>query len=49
MNISEQVLSSTLAQVLSKDIADVGKRLIEENKAKAMKPVQEGAETRRES
>lgn len=41
MDISEQVLSSTLAQVLSKDIADVGKRLIEENKAKAMKPVQE--------
>lgn len=39
MDISEQVLASTLAQLLQKEYADVGKKLIEEKRAKAMKPV----------
>lgn len=39
MDISEQVLVSTLAQLVQKDIADAGKRLKEEQKAKAMQPV----------
>lgn len=41
MDISEQVLISTLAQLVQKDIADAGKKMKEEQKAKALKPVQE--------
>jgi DNA primase len=39
MDISEQVLSSTLAQLVQKDISDAGKKLKEEQKANLMKPV----------
>lgn len=39
MDISEQVLASTLAQLVQKDIADAGKKMKEEQKAQAMKPV----------
>lgn len=39
MDISEQVLSSSLAQLVQKDITDAGKRIKEEQKANVMKPV----------
>jgi DNA primase len=39
MDISEQVLVSTLAQLLSKDAADAGKKVREEQKAAVMQPV----------
>jgi len=39
MDISEQVLSSTLAQLVQKDVADAGKKVKEEQKAAVMKPV----------
>jgi len=39
MDISEQVLVSTLAQLLSKDAADAGKKVREEQKAVVMQPV----------
>lgn len=46
MDISEQVLSSTLAQLVQKDIADAGKKMKEEQAANTMKverdPVEEG-------
>lgn len=42
MDISEQVLSSTLAQLVQKDIADAGKKHREEQKANTLKPVQDG-------
>ncbi|MEE1899900.1 DNA primase [Flavobacterium rakeshii] len=41
MDISEQVLISTLAQMVQKDIADAGKKMKEEQKAKALQPVVE--------
>ncbi|MUV05153.1 DNA primase [Flavobacterium rakeshii] len=41
MDISEQVLISTLAQLVQKDIADAGKKMKEEQKAKALQPVVE--------
>lgn len=41
MDISEQVLVSTLAQLVQKDISDAGKKQKEEQKAKAMQPVVE--------
>ena len=39
MDISEQVLSSTLAQLVSKDVADAGKKMKEEQAANTMKAV----------
>jgi len=42
MDISEQVLVSTLAQLVQKDIADAGKKFKEEQKAAVMKPVEDG-------
>lgn len=39
MDISEQVLVSTLAQLVQKDITDAGKKLKDEQKAKALQPV----------
>ena len=39
MDISEQVLASTLAQLVSKDVADAGKKMKEEQAANAMKAV----------
>jgi len=39
MDISEQVLVSTLAQLVSKDAADAGKKVREEQKAAVMQPV----------
>lgn len=39
MDISEQVLVSTLAQLISKDTADAGKKVREEQKAAVMQPV----------
>ena len=39
MDISEQVLASTLAQLVSKEIADTGKKMKDEQKANAMRPV----------
>ncbi|MGQ2982294.1 DNA primase [Flavobacterium sp.] len=39
MDISEQVLVSTLSQIVSKEIADAGKQMKEQQKANAMKPV----------
>ncbi|MFP9114155.1 DNA primase [Flavobacterium sp. RHBU_3] len=39
MDINEQVLVSTLAQITTKDIADADKKLKEDRKAQAMKPV----------
>jgi len=39
MDISEQVLVSTLSQIVSKEIADAGKQIKEQQKANAMKPV----------
>lgn len=46
MDISEQVLSSTLAQLVQKDIADAGKKMKEEQAANTMKverdPIEEG-------
>ena len=39
MDISEQVLSSTLAQLVQKDVMDAGKKVKEEQKASLMKPV----------
>jgi DNA primase len=41
MDISEQVLSSTLAQLVQKDVADAGKRMKEEQRENIMKPVVE--------
>ncbi|MFL9838913.1 DNA primase [Flavobacterium sp. ST-75] len=41
MDISEQVLISTLAQLVQKDIAEAGKKMKEEQKAKALQPVVE--------
>ena len=41
MDISEQVLISTLAQLVQKDIAEAGKKIKEEQKAKALQPVVE--------
>lgn len=45
MDISEQVLISTLAQLVQKDIADAGKKMKEEQKAKALQPVVEEVST----
>ena len=42
MDISEQVLSSTLAQLVQKDIADAGKKFKEEQKEKAFDIVKDG-------
>jgi DNA primase len=42
MDISEQVLSSTLAQLVHKDVADAGKKFKEEQQAKAFNVVAEG-------
>jgi DNA primase len=39
MDISEQVLVSTLAQLVQKDITDAGKKFREEQKANTMRPV----------
>lgn len=39
MDISEQVLVSTLAQLVQKDVADADKKFKEERKAQAMQPV----------
>ena len=39
MDISEQVLASTLAQLVQKDMADAGKKMKEEQREQAMKPV----------
>lgn len=39
MDISEQVLVSTLSQIVSKEIADAGKKIKEEQKANTMRPV----------
>jgi DNA primase len=39
MDISEQVLSSTLAQLVQKDVADAGKKMKEEQRENVMKPV----------
>lgn len=39
MDISEQVLSSTLAQLVQKDVADAGKKMKEEQRENAMRPV----------
>ncbi|MCO6147086.1 DNA primase [Flavobacterium sp. NRK1] len=39
MDISEQVLSSTLAQLIQKDVSDAGKKVREEQKGNTMKPV----------
>ena len=39
MDISEQVLASTLAQLVQKDLADAGKKYKEEQKSKALQPV----------
>lgn len=41
MDISEQVLASTLAQLVQKDLTDAGKKVKEEQKANALKPVQD--------
>jgi DNA primase len=41
MDISEQVLASTLAQLVQKDIADANKKYKEEQKAQSLKPVAE--------
>lgn len=41
MDISEQVLSSTLAQLVQKDVADAGKKMKEEQRENVMKPVYE--------
>ena len=41
MDISEQVLSSTLAQLIQKDVADAGKKMKEEQRENTMKPVSE--------
>ncbi len=49
MDISEQVLASTLAQLVQKDITDAGKKLKEEQKAQTMQPVNEGAQQPREN
>ncbi len=43
MDISEQVLASSLAQLVQKDIADAGKKLKEEQKEQALKPVADEA------
>lgn len=43
MDISEQVLVSTLAQLATKDIADADKKLKEERKGQAMQPVRDEA------
>lgn len=43
MDISEQVLASSLAQLVQKDIADAGKKLKEEQKVQALKPVADEA------
>jgi DNA primase len=39
MDISEQVLVSTLSQIVSKEIADAGKQIKEQQRANTMKPV----------
>lgn len=39
MDISEQVLASTLAQLVQKDVADAGKKMKEEQRENVMKPV----------
>ncbi|OYQ33247.1 DNA primase [Flavobacterium cyanobacteriorum] len=44
MDISEQVLASTLAQLVQKDIADAGKKFKEEQKQKALDVVKDGQE-----
>ncbi|AXG74242.1 DNA primase [Flavobacterium arcticum] len=49
MDISEQVLASTLAQLLQKDIADTGKKQKEQQKAQAMQPVNEGTQQPRQT
>ncbi|KAF2518113.1 DNA primase [Flavobacterium salilacus subsp. salilacus] len=49
MDISEQVLASTLAQLVQKDITDAGKKLKEQQKAQTMQPVDEGAQQTREN
>ncbi len=49
MDISEQVLTSTLAQLVQKDIADAGKKLKEQQKAQAMQPVEQAVQQPREN
>ncbi|QYJ68571.1 DNA primase [Flavobacterium litorale] len=49
MDISEQVLSSSLAQFLQKDIADANKKLKQEQKAKTLQPVEQATNQTRES
>jgi len=39
MDISEQVLASTLAQLVQKDLTDAGRKMKEEQREQAMKPV----------
>ena len=41
MDISEQVLSSTLAQLVQKNLSEIGKKFKEEQKANSLKPVQD--------
>jgi DNA primase len=41
MDISEQVLSSELAQLIQKDVTNAGKKIKEEQKANTMRPVQD--------
>lgn len=48
MDISEQVLVSTLSQIVSKEIADAGKQLKEQQKANVMKPVPDDFEPQQE-
>nr|WP_322623656.1 DNA primase [uncultured Flavobacterium sp.] len=48
MDISEQVLVSTLAQLATKDIADADKKLKEERKSQTMQPVRDEAPVQQE-
>lgn len=48
MDISEQVLVSTLSQIVQKDIADAGKKFKEEQKEHVMKPVTDSGFTQQE-
>lgn len=48
MDISEQVLVSTLAQLATKDIADADKKLKEERKGQTMQPVRDDAPVQQE-
>ncbi len=49
MDISEQVLASTLAQLVQKDVTDAGKKQKEQQKAQTMQPVNEGGQQTREN